>query len=441
MFASQLPTLTTPLTPLPPRPIPVQLIAPHPSILDAVFRPFSSYRHHQVPESVPPDSPTPVPMPPTGADSNAVVSNQGDTIELVIHSPHKGPLHHRRPSGWFASFTGGGGGDGDEGDRGDHRRRPEAQLFSITGEEDEQVIDEKVQQQKVIKTAASPSSSDGYDDALSILSASELVNADDLGAIVMAAGAPAAGAGVANNEGTPRGRLADAFSEKWGGWLKGANSSDDGSAEGGETGRRDDASGRPSPGDDGTAKTTTHCRLETDGRACGRSAREFDDEALLLSPFDPRPVLATSEVGSAAAVDATDSDNDGNSRFASPLSRSSSSGSVYSERWLWRRQDGVKYPTSSNNSSGAALSQRGRTAVAGGLEKVQNPQGNTRSHAERKMLSRRESEEGLNAKNVAAGVGVQCKTKGAATVPPRDTQRHDGASGEPTTASLLEVDI
>lgn len=36
------------------------------------------------------DAPTPVPLPPTGSRSNSVVSNRGDTIELVVHSPIKG---------------------------------------------------------------------------------------------------------------------------------------------------------------------------------------------------------------------------------------------------------------------------------------------------------------------------------------------------------------
>ncbi|CAN0406041.1 unnamed protein product, partial [Pylaiella littoralis] len=322
------------------------------SILHTLFRPFSSFHRQKVPESVPPDSPTPVPMPPTGADSNAVVSNQGDTIELVIHSPHKSLLHHRRPSGWFGSFARGGddgGGDGD-GDRGDHGGRPESQLFSTTGEAEDvdEGRQERGQRRHVMNTTESPSSSGDYDDALSILSASELTNAHDLETAVMAAGAPPAETGVANNGGAPSGRLADAFSEKWGAWVRDTDSSDDGSAGGEGTGRRGYGHGRPSLADNGRAGSAAR----TDGGASGHSAGEFDHEALLLNPFDPHPVVGTTDPASAAAVEATDSDDGGNSRFASPLSRSSSSGSVDNERWLWRRRDGVNPPTSSGNSSG-----------------------------------------------------------------------------------------
>lgn len=395
-----------------------------------------------MPESVPPDSPTPVPMPPTGADSNAVVSNQGDTIELVIHSPHKSLLHHRRPSGWFGSFARGGddgGGDGD-GDRDDHGGRPESQLFSTTGEAEDvdEGRQERGQRRHVMNTTESPSSSGDYDDALSILSASELTNAHDLETAVMAAGAPPAETGVANNGGAPSGRLADAFSEKWGAWVRDTNSSDDGSAGGEGTGRRGYGHGCPSLADNGTAGSAAG----TDGGASGRSAREFDHEALLLNPFDPHPVVGTTDPASAAAVEATDSDDGGNSRFASPLSRSSSSGSVDNERWLWRRRDGVKPPTSSGNSSGNTVSQCGDTTFAGGPENGKRPPGNIiRSDAEAKTSSRNESGEGLNAIHGAVVVGLQCETKMAAAEPPSDAQRHDGAGREPTTASLLEIEI
>lgn len=447
---------TTHSDPTPPRPLPAHSIAPPPSILDTVLRPFSSYRHHQVPEGFPPDSPTPVPMPPTGADSNAVLSNQGDTIELVIHSPHKAPLHDRQSTGWFSSFTSGGGG-GDNSGRDEHRRRPETQLFSITGEEndDEEERDERVRRQQVMNTLASPSSSDGYDDALSILSASELISPDELGTAEMSSGAPPAGA--ANNGGAPSGRLAYAFSEKWGAWVKdAASSSDDGSAEGGGKGggkgRRDGGGvgggGRPSPVDNGMAESATSGRLGggrgvRDGGG-GRSAREFDHEALLLSPFDPRPVVPTTGLASAAEVDAADGDNgDDGSRFASPMSRSSSSGSVYSERWLWHRRYGVKPPTSSNSSSRTALSQGvGGNAVAGGSENVPNLQGSVRSDTEGETPSRRQScEEYLNAPHDAAGVGLQNETKAAMEVPPSDAQRHDGTTGESKAGSLLEIEI
>lgn len=337
--------------PPPPPPLPAEL-SPVPRIIDRVLHPISSYRHHQVPVSVPPDSPTPVPMPPSGPESNTIVSNQGDTIELVIHSPHKGSLSHRQPLGWLGSAGGGNDSDGGGNDRGDHHGpMPQSSLRGGQGAEEKA---SRLPQEGIADGSAS--SSNDYDDALSILSASELVATDD----------PTAATStnpLQTNAGASSGRLADAFSEKWGAWVQDVRSSDDRSAEEGEgfghRGRGVTSAGGCSFG-------------EEDGRGGGggnggRTARKFDHEALLLSPYVPPPpdVGSTPNLG-VANPGAAESDDESDRRVASRLScPSSSSSSVYDERWIWRHRDGVLPPSSSNDSSGRCSSQGG-SAVAEG---------------------------------------------------------------------------
>lgn len=312
------------------------------SILDRVLHPISSYRRHQAPVSVPPDSPTPVPMPPTGADSNAVVSNQGDTIELVIHSPHKGAVRHVRPPGWLGGGDGGKSGGGGGGGGGMHTHHPLPPSSLKQGEEDG---NERGHRHQTTMATSTPSSID-YDDILSILSASELVP-DDLAAA--ASGPPGE---AANIERASSGRLADAFSEKWGAWVQEARFSDDGIA----TTER----GEQKHGDRGGARSAS----DRESSGGGRSAGEFDHEALELNPFEPS--LVATAVAAAAGADLGESEDDNDGRITPRLSRSSSE-SVYDEKkWLWRRRYGVLPPMSSSGGSSTYASSRGGSVVADG---------------------------------------------------------------------------
>lgn len=349
-------------------------------------------------------------MPSSGPGSNTVVSNQGDTIELVIHSPHKGSQSRRQPSGWLSNGSGGGGGGG----RGDHNNSlPQLSLGEgeLEGDGDGR--------RRLGVTAGSTSSSNDYDDALSILSASELAAADDLAAAT-AAQPSQPDAATATSEGATRGRLADAFSDKWGAWIKDAHS-DDGSTEGGGNGHQIKLGARSAGGG-------------------GRSAREFDHEALLLSPYvRPPPDMGTPALGT-AAPGAAESEADHDARVASRFSCPSSSSSIYDERWLWRHRDGVLPPSSSNNSSGRA-SPHGDSAVAGGqnlpgLGKTVcgNTVGETKS-------SRGEGERCVSSGTDPVGVvGLHGEVTASAGVS-LDHARGQGPSGESTAASLREIDI
>ena len=395
-------------------------------MLDRVLRPISSYRHHQVPVSVPPDSPTPVPMPPSGPESNTVVSNQGDTIELVIHSPHKGSLGHRQPPGWLGSGSGRGSGSGSGNNGGENHNRPLPPLSLRDGAKHEEEGSERRQQGM---SAGSSSSSGDYDDALSILSASELVAAADL-AVATSQEASQPDAEAAANEGAPSGRLADAFSDKWGAWVQDARSSDDGSADGGDDGHRSRGGARSTGGD----------ALGRDG---GRSARAFDHEALLLSPYVPPPpdagVVPNLEAGANPGAAETEDNRD--TPVASQLSYASSSSSVYDEKWVWRHRDGVLPPSSTANTSGRASPQGGPT-VADGQDLPAGLGGIILSNTVGGEASgRREDERGVSSRTGPAGVlGLKGAAEASAVVPPDDTHSQ-GTSGGSPAASLREIDL
>lgn len=390
-----------------------------------MLHPISSYRHHQVPVSVPPDSPTPVPMPASGPESNTVVFNQGDTIELVIHSPHKGSLGHRQPPGWLGSGSTGGGGGGDN-DRDSHRHPVEEDYGTSRRQQG--------------TTAGSTSSSNDYDDALSILSASELVAADGLHvAAATSAGGPQAEAeAAADDEGAPSGRLADAFADKWGAWVQDTRSSDDGSADGGG-GRGKGCHSR------GGVRSAGDAALGEEGNGgSGRGAREFDHEALLLSPFVPPPANVgrrTPNLEAGAVRGAAESEDDHGNRVASRASCPSSSSSIYDERWVWRRRDGVLPSSSSNDSSGLASSHCG-SAVAEGQGYLPDLGENVFSGtAGGDTSDRRESELGVSSGTGIAGAVAVNAEGTASVVVPLDAARAQGASGGTTAASLREIDL
>ena len=85
------------------------------------------------------------------------------------------------------------------------------------------------------------------------------------------------GSGGGVGGGSSNGRLADAFSERWGAWVRDTSDSSNGTSEQ----DRDDH------------------RPPTLG---GRRARDFDDEALLLSPYDPIAGTPTAAAAAAAAA-------------------------------------------------------------------------------------------------------------------------------------------
>ncbi|CBN75743.1 hypothetical protein Esi_0167_0069 [Ectocarpus siliculosus] len=205
---------------------------------------------------------------------SAGTRSEGDTIELVIHSPHKRALRPHRPSGWFGS---GGSSGGNSGGGGSDHRQSMPQFCLRDGQDGGND-----------RGLSSPSTND-YEDALSILSASELVTPD---AEVPAAIAPAvASAGSANTEGARSGRLADAFSEKWGSWVQDVNSSDsndDGSGEGRRDDGRDGSGYRLAFQDNGEEKSTAAGGSGGGGGGGCRSAREFDNEVLSPVPTEPR---------------------------------------------------------------------------------------------------------------------------------------------------------
>ncbi|CAM9679550.1 unnamed protein product [Ectocarpus fasciculatus] len=392
------------------------------SVLQRVLRPFSSFRRHeQAPVSVTPDSPTPVPMPLTGADSNAVVSSEGDTIELVIHSPHKRALRPHRPSGWFGSgdSSGDNGGSGDGGGDSDHRQSMQ-QLCLRDGQDGGND-----------RGLSSPSTND-YEDALSILSASELVSPDAEAPATLAAQPTSAGS--TNTEEGRSGRLADAFSEKWGSWVQDVNSSDsdDDGSGGGRRGNGRDGSGYQLAFGEGKS-TLAGGTTKQGGGGGGRSAREFDSEALLLSPYRPNPdedppysSAAAAAAVAAAAGTIQREDSDGQAASRPPCSSSSSS--VYEEKWLWRHRDGVLPPMSSSNSSASA--------GAGGPEHSSDygprefpPSRPPETDAAGENSGHRENEDDVDSRLETRAVVSSASAQG------------QGPDGESKTGSLLEIDL
>lgn len=205
-----------------------------------------------------PDSPTPVPMPPTGTRSNTVVSSLGDTIELVVHSPTKVPL--QQYGGPSSAWTGHEVEAGDENPA--ERRHRRQDTYSPISTSD-----------------APPCRQD--DDALSVLSLSELLSCEPSPSPALhltAALLEGRQDSVSQNDGGKQanGRHADAFSERWGSWLGSASSDnyDDTTERRHRQQLRDVEYG----GDTGEVAGSV-----------GRRAREFDNEALLLSPYDPHP--------------------------------------------------------------------------------------------------------------------------------------------------------
>eukprot|EP00903_Cladosiphon_okamuranus_P018675 g17189.t1 len=398
--------------------------------LDRMLQPISSYRHHQVPASAPLDSPTPVPMPPSGPESNTVVSNQGDTIELVIHSPHKGSLGHRQPPGWLGSGSGGGGGGG-----GNHRH-PLPPFSQTDGEGDG-----GPRRRLKGMTAGSTSSSDDYDDVLSILSASELVAADDLHLPASAVDVHAECESATANEGALSGRLVNAFADKWEAWVQEARSSDDGSADGRVSRRR----GRHTRGGVRSARAAAFGKEGGGGggggsSGGGRNARDFDHEALVLSPYVPPPTNfgRGSPSAEAGTRGGGESQGDPDRRATSHVSFTSSSSSVYDERWVWRSRDGVL--TSSSNGSSGRASSHGGLSVAAGQDLL--PGDNIFDSATGGGTSSRgESERGSSSgTSPAEVVSVNAEATASAGVP-LDAEGAQGASGGSTAASLREIDL
>ncbi|CAM9534693.1 unnamed protein product, partial [Laminaria digitata] len=86
--------------------------------------------------------------------------------------------------------------------------------------------------------------------------------------------------GVGGGVGSSSGRLADAFSERWGAWVRDAPDSSGG----------------------GTSEQDRDQRVPALG---GRRARDFDDEALLLSPYDPNALTAAAAAAAAASAAST----------------------------------------------------------------------------------------------------------------------------------------
>ena len=376
---------------------------------------------------MPPDSPTPVPMPPTGAGSNTVVSNQGDTIELVIHSPHKGTANHLRPSGWLGgSDVGDSGGRGDgSSDRGDFGVRHDDPLPPLSLKHGEEDGSKRGHRHQATTATSTPSSID-YDDVLSILSASELV-VDDL---VTEAPGPSCNTNI---ERASSGRLADAFSDKWGAWVQEARSSDNEPARSGESELKHERNG-------GSKNTS-----EKEGTCGDRSAPGFHHEALLQNPFEPN--LGTAP---AAAV-VTESEGEIDNRAAPRLSRSSSSDSVYDEKkWLWRRRDGVLPPTSSSDGSTRASSRAGSTVADWPEQRLKGPaglEGGVCNNSARggDSSSEKEREGATTLRYGSSGeISLDCEiqeARASATTHTQGQEQVQQTSGGATTTSLLEIDI
>lgn len=405
-------------------------------------------------------------MPLTGLDSNAVVSSEGDIIELVIHSPHKSVLHHRRPSEWF---FGGGSGSGSGG--GDRAENPQSVSLRDGGGGERK--HERVRRQRMLTPTSIPSSNDD-EDVLSILSASELIAAEDSapsqGAITAAAPPPTTDQGpVSSCRGTSYGRLADAFSEKWGAWVHDSNSSDsndDTCAKGERIGHGgvnsvQQSSTRDSDGGRRDAVGGAQGRSIGDGSynpSGGRSAREFDREALLQSPYESRSTIESPNFANDAADGAENGDRDGGG-VAHRLRCFSSTSSVPSEGWLWRHRHGVLSRSSSDKSVGDASSQCGGSTAAerpdygpaigagmhdgSGVVRQQELllKGQLITNVTGKLTSSMENRSGAKTRPRTTGVGVEDETKATARELRISARGQEAASGEATTSSLLEVEL
>lgn len=173
-------------------------------------------------------------MPSMGLSANTVVSSKGDTIELVVHSPTK----VARPFGFSSSIdlngidNGGGG------------------LIQEGGRAGSMPVDSRA------------SSDAGSLAELSALLASPARSDLGLGPAESVPGS----VGDATGGG---GRLAHAFSERWGAW-----------------------------GSDAKSEATVGCTGPRVGVTTvgGHRARYFDHEALLLSPYDPHPPISMAVV-------------------------------------------------------------------------------------------------------------------------------------------------
>lgn len=217
------------------------------------------------PRSAPPienatGSPTPVPIPLAGRHGNTTVSNQGDTIELVVRSPMK--VVRSKPN------SRGGAMELDN----NHGVAPRAK--SQRGTESSE-------------SGKKPASS-GPNNCLSSSTPGEK----------RPSSLPSSGSGslvenamIANGSlgGSSRGRLGQVFSDKWGAW--------------GDIDERN-----------------LHAATS------GRCARDFDHEALLLSPYDPYPCSP---------------------RASSSGSSSSSTQPIY-EAWTFQKSD--KHSSSSDST-------------------------------------------------------------------------------------------
>lgn len=224
-----------------------------------------------------PDSPTPVPLPPTGPCSNAVVSSKGDTIELVVHSPTKIALQPGRlPSEWEVAIGGRGNAD-----LGDH-----ATLLSLTDGNERRADTTTAMATSPTPPIAPPSTDD--DDVLSVLSASDLMTDPSPSSLRLTApllNNPRDSSRYTDSGESKGSRLADAFSERWGAWLGDASDNND------ETTGQDNQ---------GQSLHLGGSRGQT-ARTGGRRAREFDNEALLLSPYNPHSSITVRPANSTGA--------------------------------------------------------------------------------------------------------------------------------------------
>lgn len=237
------------------------------------------------------ESPTPVPMPPTGQQASTVVSSQGDTIELVIHSPLKAAqLPRRRSLGWKG--IGFGSGNIDDSDTQRYSDLTPAALGG--GEKSRRRKKKAVPTTTTAPTATTkttppiaPSFSDDDDDAMSLVSVSELLRDTQIPPPRLTAALLDSREDAFSRTGSGEssaGRLADAFSEKWGAWVGEAHDNDSDEDFVAQSHRRLHSEHNQDGGNTGVG---------------GRCARDFDNEALRLSPYDhqaynPTPSSLTS---------------------------------------------------------------------------------------------------------------------------------------------------
>lgn len=262
-------------------------------------------------------------MPPTGRCANTVVSNQGDIIELVVHSPIKVAQGRSLPWGFggsdntvsedgpgLSSLTGGRRGGDRRGDGQEEalRRRattPDPSFVDLdTSADDDDDVYSLVAPSAV--SSVEPSAPTGPPSSLRLTAA--LLEDRNSGAV------SGGGVGIGNG-GETNGRLADAFNERWGAWA----------------GDFSDDQGLPlSLGGGSTA----------DGR---RARRDFDREALLLNPYDHQ---AFTSPPVAVEGEAT-----------APRSRSSSSSTTqtgHEDDWMLTTDDGHTSPRYGTVASAAS---------------------------------------------------------------------------------------